>query len=74
MPATLTVPDDIVLRARRSAEREGVSVETKLLRILEISFPDIPEELAEEFEQWEAASDEDFDRFLKRESPTDAAR
>ena len=74
MSATLVIPDSLVQRAQRSAQRLGVSVETALLRVLETSFPDIPETLELEFNEWEAASDEDFNRWLKSEEAGDAAR
>jgi hypothetical protein len=74
MSATLVIPDALIQRAQRSALRQGVSVETTLLRVLETGLPDIPEALEQEFEEWEAASDEDFDRWLKSEEPEYAAR
>jgi hypothetical protein len=74
MAATLTVPDEMIVRAERSARRLGISVETTLLRILDTGLPDIPDELRDEFEQWETASDEDFERWLSREESVRESR
>jgi hypothetical protein len=66
MPLTITVPDEIARAAEAKAAASGTSAESLLLRALESIFavPPAPisEELREEFDAWEQASDEDMAR------------
>lgn len=61
---TLTVPNDIAEAATTLAHARNTTAAPLLLQALAAHFPPLPDDLHEEFEMWEADSDEDMERFL----------
>lgn len=63
MPVLVSVPDDIANSAAQLSKDSGIPAESLLIQALRAHFPPIPEDLQEEFDAFERASDEDFVRF-----------
>lgn len=59
MSLTLTVPDNIAQAAEQMARTSGSSTEVVLLKALEAHFPPVSPKLQDEFDAWNAASEED---------------
>lgn len=67
MALALEIPEATRLRAEKIASRNGDTVQATLLRALETCFPSLPDDLQTEFDAWDAAADEDFEKWLNWE-------
>jgi hypothetical protein len=65
MAMTLTVPDDIVAAVRDEARRRHMPEHQLILEGLRMRFLEIDPALQAEFDQMEAASDEDFAKWVR---------
>ncbi len=58
--AQVTIPTDLYQAIEQRAQIHGHSISTEIVDLLMLAMPEHDEELAREFAQWEAASDEDW--------------
>jgi predicted transcriptional regulator len=63
MSLTITVPDEVADSVQEISRRSGRTAERILLDALRAHFPPIPQDLRDEFDALERASDEDLARF-----------
>ncbi len=63
MGMTITVPDDLAESIEQVSRRSGEAAERLVLTALRAHFPPIPDELRDEFDALEHASDDDLLRF-----------
>ena len=65
MSLTLTIPEDIAIAVKNEAQRTGLPEHQLILEGLRMRFLAVDPELQLEFDELEAASDEDFAKWVK---------